>query len=339
MHHITSTAKTRPPVIGICGASTGSNSVIAMAAQVRAMGGIPMLLANHTERDPAADIEKIDGLFVMGSDFDIDPRRYIDRYPEGDPRRTVHPETKSQSADPAAAARAAYEEKIINLAKDRRMPALLVCGGMHAANVMLGGGLLQHIPDYIGDNHHDQRSLELPASCAIVPVNIVRDTKIGAIAGAQSSFYKPGYHPAYAQPQGTIGVDENSFHHQAIDPDCLGAGLRIAAFSDPYKNVQGARRYLPEAIEPDPNGPLKDWPMRGVQWHPEFVASSISASLIAASVQDAAEYAKHAARDANNDMSAAYIANLVSAKKPANFMDQLQAQQQQRANRAPAFLS
>ena len=304
-------ARPRPPVIGISGGSIESASVQQMMAQVRAQGGIPMILANHASRNAAEDIAKIDALMVMGNDFDIDPKRYVDRYPVGDPRRAIHPQTKSTESDATASARAFYEEELIVLASQTNMPTLAICGGMQMINVMHGGGILQHIPDQIGDTHHQQNTMHIPGVCPVIPVTIHAQSVLGAIAGGVPHIYTASIPPT----EGDIGSTANSFHHQAIDPDMLGTGLRIVAESDSYKNVRGEQRRLPEAIEPDPAGPFASWPMIGVQWHPEFGDSAVSASLIADTVRKGAEYAKTSPRDASLDGTAAMAANLRSSKK------------------------
>ena len=130
----------KQPVVGISGVDCNSKSVTAMVAQIRQAGGIPIVLANHANRDAAADIEKIDQLVVMGNNFDIDPTLYVHLYPENDPRRAIHPSTKSTASDPAAKARATYEEAMLKLAKEKNLPTLAVCGGMQLINVMQGGG-------------------------------------------------------------------------------------------------------------------------------------------------------------------------------------------------------
>ena len=320
-------APVSPPVIGISGMSTDSKSVAAMVAQVQQAGGIPLVLSNHAARDPAMDIEKLDGLFIMGSDQDVDPAKYVGIYPEGDPRHAVHPKTVSQSSTQESAARAAYEEKIIRLAMQKKLPTLAVCAGMQTINVMQGGGLLQHIPDLIGDEHHEQSTQGIAPFCPVVPVTITQQSNLGAIAGKTLNLYTPSTPP----PAGTVGVNENSFHHQAVDPDRIGTGLRAVAYSDSYVNARGQLRLLPEALEPDPAGPLAGWPMQAVQWHPEFGASKVSANLIANSVAQAGQYAQTAPRDRSHDQTMAMAANIVSSKKAEGFLADLLATRQNSA--------
>ena len=300
------------PVIGISGMNTDSKMVATMVAQVRADGGIPIVLANHATRDAAADIQKLDAVIIMGNDFDVDPNKYIDKYPKGDPRKTINPKTLNQMNTPASAARAAYEDKLISLAKDKHMPTLAVCAGMQTINVIQGGGLLQDIPELIGNDSHMQAKQGYASFSPVIPVDINVKSQLGKIAEPHHLLFTAGY-----SDRSVVHFADNSFHHQAIDPDMLGTGLRIVAWSDTFKNVQGETRRLPEAIEPDPHGPLKDWPMIGVQWHPEAGASPISAKVIANLVEKGEHNAKHSDRDRSKDENVAFVENYKSANKTA----------------------
>ena len=300
------------PVIGISGWKVSSGSVQAMVKRVIEAGGIPLILTNHAERDPAADIQKIDALFVMGNDWDLDPKKYIDRYPVGDPRRTVDARTVNQSDDPLAKARASYEEKMLALAEQKHMPVLAICGGMQTISIMHGGGLLQHIPDLIQNEMHSKNDGS-PMVCPVVPVEIQAGSELGAIASGSGAQYL--YTPSYPPVDGVQASTENSYHHQALDPDLLGTGLRIVASSEEYRNVDGVKRRLPEAIEPDPQGPLKDWPMIGVQWHPEFGASQVSIDIVKTSVERAAEYSKSTTRNRDADEHVADIEYIKSSQQ------------------------
>ncbi len=86
------------PVIGISGSSSSSKSVLAMMAQVRAQGGIPMLLSDQIHRKASDDLKKIDALMVMGNDGDIDPSLYTDKYAANDARHAVHNKTNNENA-------------------------------------------------------------------------------------------------------------------------------------------------------------------------------------------------------------------------------------------------
>lgn len=249
------------PVIGISGISGDSRSVQAMMACVSEAGAIPILLANHERRNAAEDIEKLDAVIVMGNDFDVEPQLYIHRYPEGDPRRDVHPKTNSATKNTAAFARSTYEQYLIREALKCGMPLFTICGGMQLANVLQGGTLHQHIPDLIGHERHAKNDGK-DAAVANVQVKIVPGTLLDRII-KDKSLYAKGMPPLIAE-NGTV----NAFHHQAVH--LLGKDFIACAHSDHYLH-DGADAHLIEAIEPDMNGAFKDQFFLGVQWHPEFL--------------------------------------------------------------------
>ncbi|MDH3729909.1 MAG: gamma-glutamyl-gamma-aminobutyrate hydrolase family protein [Acidimicrobiia bacterium] len=133
--------------------------------------------------------------------------------------------------------RDAFEFALIREAMARRMPTLAICRGLQVLNVALGGSLhvdIQH--DIDGANDHfltGDPVYETP-----VTVNLEADSLLAAICGATLA-----------------GV--NSIHHQSVKE--LGAGLRSVGTS-----TDG----VIEAVEHED----ADWPMLGVQWHPEFLS-------------------------------------------------------------------
>src|SRR5690606_11298825 len=80
--------------------------------------------------------DRIDGLIVTGGAFDVDPGLF------GATSRHVTVKTKDR--------RTAFESAMTRGALDRDMPVLGICGGQQLLNVILGGTLIQHIPDEIG---------------------------------------------------------------------------------------------------------------------------------------------------------------------------------------------
>lgn len=271
----TSTAFAEPsprPVIGISGVSADYDSVRAMMTSINSAGGTPLYLGNYAERNPKADIQKIDALVIMGNAADIDPALYGEK---------EHPETVNEMKTPKGRARAAYEYTIMKEALAQKMPLLGICGGEQRINVLRGGTLHQHVPDLVGNDTHAQHHRNIAPFIAVVPVNIVPGTKLAALADTVDSLYVPG-HDADKE------IMENSMHHQAVGK--LGDGLRAAAYSDAY--IQNGKKYrLIEAVEPDPNGPLKDQFVLGVQWHPEFGASPLAPKISATLVEEAQRFA------------------------------------------------
>lgn len=109
-----------------------------------------------------------------------------------------------------------------------------VCRGIQMLNVALRGRLIQHLPSRIPADVEEHRQMD------------GRDSRHGVKL-------VPGSLLAEALP--TL-AEVNSSHHQAVDPEALGNGLRVAALS-PAGVV--------EAVE----GEGLDAPVLAVQWHPE----------------------------------------------------------------------
>ena len=131
---------TQTPIIGISGMSAESKSVKAMIARVEETGALALLFASHAKRGAAKDIHKCDALIIMGNDFDIDPELYIHRYPEGTHTAGCI-QKQSTGTSEASKARAAYEQEMVQLALELKMPLFAICGGMQTINIMCGGTL------------------------------------------------------------------------------------------------------------------------------------------------------------------------------------------------------
>jgi len=261
------------PTIGISCANIDTGSAQAMIKRISEAGGTPFVVHDHSGHRPHEDIERIQGLVVMGNDLDIDPVHYIHRYADGDPRKQVHPHTKSELECPRATARSRYEMALMDLALKHRLPMLCICGGMQRLNVLCGGTLHQHIPDIVGHNKLMQRENNIPGDTPIIPIIIEQDTHMAILASKISMPFVKNKRPGEA----TV-IMENSFRHQSID--MVGEGLRVCARTDAVKQKDGTCSYLIEAIEAAPNGPYADQFLIGVQWHPEFGASEIGRALV-----------------------------------------------------------
>lgn len=278
------------PVIGISGGDSNSASVRAMVAMLRGSGATPVVITNHEQRiaglspeqvqqKAAADLAAMSAVIVMGNDGDIDPAKY---------GQQAHPKTVIEK-NPS---RAAYEEALIKQALNDKVPLLGVCGGMQRLNVLNGGSLIQHVPDVVGHEFHNQG--DMPGYIPVQFVSINKDTKLGNIAGSIKGIYTPGH----SLPEGV--VMENSFHHQAVDK--VGSGLRVAAQSvEPPIEGQKSRSVV-QAIEADPAGPYANQFVMGVQWHPEFGASALAPKLVGAVVGEAKQFAKTHNKPAISEM-------------------------------------
>jgi putative glutamine amidotransferase len=204
---------------------------------VLAAGGLPFALPHVPRAQVDAYLDQLDGLIVTGGAFDIDPALYgaVERHPTVDLK----------------AARTAFEWAITERALARDLPVLGICGGQQLLNVVLGGTLIQHIPDVVPDAlAHEQPN---PRNEASHVVDIVPGSLLHRICR----------HDVLAV---------NSAHHQAADR--TGRGVAVSAT---------APDGVVEAIEhPGYRFCL------GVQWHPEFLISEGDLPILQALVRAAA---------------------------------------------------
>lgn len=193
-------------------------------------GGLPIPLP-HEPQLADAYLDRLDGLVVTGGAFDVDPALF------GAATRHATVTLKTRRTE--------FELAMIRGALDRDLPILGICGGEQLLNVVLGGTLVQHIPDTVPHClAHEQAN---PRNEPGHDVTILAGTRLAAIAGA-----------------GRIAV--NSSHHQAVDriaPGCVANAIApdgvVEGIEDP------SRRFV-----------------LGVQWHPEFILSPADAALFAA---------------------------------------------------------
>lgn len=180
-------------------------------AIVRA-GGIPVMTLAGDAEDYA---EIADGIVFTGGRQDILPSLY------GDENR------KALGCDPELDE---FERKLFDAFYKKKKPILGICRGHQLVNVVLGGTMIQDIPDEI-----PQRSAHLGEEIGNIPVHPVKVT--------------PGslLHSLFGGE-----IKTNSHHHQAVK-DC-GKGLIVSGITDDG---------VIEAIEHE------SLPVFGVQWHPE----------------------------------------------------------------------
>ncbi|MBV8939927.1 MAG: gamma-glutamyl-gamma-aminobutyrate hydrolase family protein [Alphaproteobacteria bacterium] len=277
-------------IIGISGRDSVSASVRAMAKKIEENNAAALVICEHNGRQPEEDFRCIDGLVVMGNDSDINPRKYIHRYPEGHPNRRVHPATQCESRCPHSTARADYEEAMLSMALTARMPILGICGGMQRLNVLCGGTLHQHLPDIVGHNKLAQQEHGIDPATAVVPILIEGGT---ALAGIAADIPMP-FTTSHCSARPKV-IMENSMHHQVID--MVAPDLKACALSDAIPLPGGAARFIVEAVEAHPQGVYKDQFILGVQWHPEFSASPIGVRIARHLIRQAAAFAAAKACD------------------------------------------
>jgi len=188
------------------------------AEAIVAAGGLPVALPHDPALAPDY-LDRIDALVVTGGAFDVDPALYG----ADDRHATV---TLKQG-------RTAAEQALTEGALARNLPVLGICGGEQLLAVVLGGSLIQHIPDAIPDPlEHEQRNPRHEAGHAVA---VTPGTLLHRIVGVTH-------------------MQVNSSHHQAVrDPGRFAVVNAVAADS------------VIEGVE-DPRYRF----CLGVQWHPEF---------------------------------------------------------------------
>lgn len=169
------------------------------------------------ETHTAAVIDELAGLLLSGGG-DIDPHVYGVAL-EG-----------SEEIDPA---RDALELALARAALERDLPVLGICRGFQVVNVAFGGQLVQDLPGHRGEMITPDRRADAPH-----PVELTPGSRVATLLGETC-------------------VVVNSYHHQAVTPQCLGAGLAIAA-----------RHAGPDGIVEAFEAPAYRWVL-AVQWHPE----------------------------------------------------------------------
>lgn len=190
-------------------------------------GGIPVLLP-HEPSLLDDYLDRIDGLLVAGGAFDIDPAMF------GAATRHDTVVLKEE--------RTAFEFGITKAMLDRDRPVLGICGGQQLLNVVLGGTLIQHIPDSVADClAHEQPN---PRTEAGHTVSVKAGTLLHRVTG-QDRF------------------PVNSAHHQAAET--VGPDVVVSAVAEDG---------VIEAVE----WPAARFCL-GVQWHPEYHISPADGAI------------------------------------------------------------
>jgi len=200
---------------------------------VAAAGGLPLPLP-HLPDMAEAYLERIHGLIVTGGAFDVDPALFG--------AATRH-DTVVLKRD-----RTRFEMAMIEGALERDLPILGICGGQQLLNVVLGGTLIQHIPDEVPDClAHEQPN---PRDQAGHDVLVVPGTKLADIVG-------------------TLRIPVNSAHHQAVKDVALTCVVNARAGDGVIEGIEDPSRNF----------------CIGVQWHPEFTISPADSALYGAFIK------------------------------------------------------
>jgi putative glutamine amidotransferase len=232
---------TRQPVIGITldyEAGGGYSKMPWYALRenycgaVSRFGAVPLPLP-HEVGQVEAYFGLIDGLVVTGGAFDVSP----EYYGESSQHETV--KTKDR--------RTQFEFAITRGAVERKIPILGICGGEQLLNVVLGGTLIQHIPDTIKNAlEHEQKN---PRTEPGHDVTVVKNTLLHRIVAANT-------------------IATNTAHHQAIAKLAPGAVVNATTSDGVIEGVEF------------PAHPF----CLGVQWHPEYFVSAADEKIMQAFV-------------------------------------------------------
>jgi putative glutamine amidotransferase len=141
---------------------------------VERAGGRALVVPPSTDAvDETLDV--LDGVVFSGG-IDIDPDEY------GAER---HPMT-----DAAQAHRDAGELALLQRALERDIPTLAICRGFQLLNVLRGGDLVQHLPEYVGHEGHREE----PGRFSEHPVSVKDGSRLAAILGARHGSVQSSHH-------------------------------------------------------------------------------------------------------------------------------------------------
>lgn len=234
------------PIIGICASYLVDKQQILLrdtyTNAVLEAGGLPVILPVVTDESVIdALLNRIDGLLLSGG---------------GDVNPACYGEEKSPECGETTELRDAFELRITQKARKRKMPIFGICRGLQVLNVVYGGTLIQDIPSACGFPLEKHRQPE--------PYDELWHDVILEEGGL------------LARVTGEKRFMTNSMHHQAIK--ALGGTLVVEGRAEDG-TVEAVRDLENDAIF-------------GVQFHPEYITkkSTCARALFAYFVKKAAAY-------------------------------------------------
>ncbi len=173
----------------------------------------------------------LDAIVISGGNFDVDPSHF------GEEINSHVIQTKPSRTD--------FEINIIKEMLGDNKPVLGICGGQQLLHVILGGKLIQHIPDEINTeiNHEQPNPRNQPGH----KVEIRKASLLYDIIGKSI-------------------LDVNSAHHQAVKDKPDGVTLNAFAPDGVIEGIESKNYNF----------------CLGVQWHPEFLVNDYDIKIFRA---------------------------------------------------------
>ena len=265
---------------------------------VEICGGIPVLIPTNLNKDVKSDkhikddqfqslledhlkivdaiLEGCNALIFPGNKRDIHPNLYGESY--------IHPQTKRRLPVSPFNARQATEIRMIEYALKRQdIPVLGICGGMQLINAVLGGNLVQHLPDDKRTDNGERENYHYDDNLKNFSKEMLKDYDNNfelILKGEKENIFK-GTHDMkvledsllaeiYKKSNQNINLEnikELSIHHQGCFEENLSDQLKISAIS-PDGVIEAAQH--------------KTYPKMFLltQFHPECDASGIAIKLV-----------------------------------------------------------
>ena len=211
-------------------------------------------------------------VIIPGNNFDVPPCAYGQEF--------IHPETARRLPKTPFNARFETEILMAQYAIEKKMPIVGICGGFQVINVVLGGTLVQHLPDdeRVKQGKINHRDLSLKKLSKVLQTSWEKKYDHHIIDGRPSNIY-PKTHRIQIESGSTLGriysflfqsseeIKELSIHHQGCFLENLSPLLRPVAF---------ASDGVVEAAE------IRDYPGLGLitQFHWECNVSGIAKPII-----------------------------------------------------------
>jgi putative glutamine amidotransferase len=192
-------------------------------------GGLPLPCPWITKVDDLKQIlDHVDAVLLSGGDFDINPNLFGE---------AAHAKLGTIKEE-----RTTFETHLYELAKERELPILGICGGMQLINCLEGGSLYQDIPSqYASDVAHEQHEHK---SIGTHAVKLIEGQYLHTLLQTES-------------------IMVNSTHHQGIKE-----------LANTLINIGHSEDLLVEAFKHK-----EELYIVGVQWHPESMPDNASLKL------------------------------------------------------------